>query len=132
MNSTYVLARTAVLLAALSAAAPALSHHSFAMFDTKSSVTINGTVTKFEWTNPHSWLWVEVRDEQGGSKVWGIETGSPSMLERRGLKRTTFKAGDQLVIELHPMRDGSPGGNFMKATFPDGRSYAIVVGKEEQ
>jgi hypothetical protein len=127
--------KLASLLTAAAAAVlvtPAQSHHSFAMFDLSRSITINGTVSKFEWTNPHSWLWLTVEDDKGVSQQWGIETGSPSMLQRRGLQRTTFKPGDKVAIELHPMRDGLPGGNFMKATFPDGHVYALSVGKEEQ
>ena len=69
--------RLIVLAGFLALVIPVFAHHSFAMFDTAKSITIDGTVTKFEWTNPHSWLWVEVKDDQGGSKVWGIETGSP-------------------------------------------------------
>lgn len=110
----------------------AQAHHSFAMFDLTKSITLNGTVKAFEWTNPHSWLWLTVTTSDGKNEVWGIETGSPTMLLRRGLQRTTFKPGEKIAVEIHPNRDGSTGGNFMKATFPDGRSYAIVVGKEEQ
>lgn len=126
---TFV-AMTLVVASALAATAQA--HHSFSMFDLTKSVTIEGTVKTFEWTNPHSWLWVEVADKDGKSQVWGIETGSPSMLQRRGMQRTVFKPGDKVSVLLHPNRDGTTGGSFMKATFPDGRSYAIVVGKEEE
>lgn len=121
-------------LVALLGIVPALAvaHHSFAMFDRSRDITINGTVKTFEWTNPHSWLWLDVKGDDGNVKTWGIETGSPSMLVRRGLQRATFKAGDQVTVQLHPMKDGTPGGNFMKATFPDGHSVAIAVGKEEE
>lgn len=132
MNSRKPVALLSAAAAAVALVAPAHPHHSFAMFDLSRSITISGTVSKFEWTNPHSWLWLTVQDDKGGSQQWGIETGSPSMLQRRGMQRTTFKPGDKVSIELHPMRDGLPGGNFMKATFPDGHTYAISVGKEEQ
>ncbi|MGC3981283.1 MAG: DUF6152 family protein [Steroidobacteraceae bacterium] len=124
-----------IALLAIGAAAicqTATAHHSFAMFDLTKSITLNGTVKTFEWTNPHSWLWLTVKAEDGTDQTWGIETGSPSMLLRRGMQRTVFKAGDKVAVEIHPNRDGTTGGNFMKATFPDGRTYAIVVGKEEQ
>lgn len=121
---------TALIVGTLATSAQA--HHSFAMFDLTKSTTLKGTVKTFEWTNPHSWLWLTVTTNDGKSEVWGVETGSPTMLLRRGLQRTTFKPGEKVAVEIHPNRDGSTGGSFMKATFPDGRSYAIVVGKEEQ
>lgn len=124
--------RLAVLLSTALGCSDALAHHSFAMFDVSRSVTISGTVKTFEWTNPHSWLWLQVPADDGSTALWAIETGSPSMLERRGFERTVFKPGDQVTVQLHPLKDGKPGGNFMKATFPDGRTYAISVGKEEQ
>ena len=90
-------------------AAPVGAHHSFAMFDAQKEVTLSGTVREFQWTNPHSWLQVQV--QKGGSTVeYSIELGSPNTMSRRGWRRTTFKPGDQVTVTMNPMRDGSPGG----------------------
>ena len=96
------------------AAPPALSHHSFAMFDTRSEVTLSGTVREFQWTNPHSWLQLDV--ERGGRTVeYSIELGSPNTMSRHGWRRTSFKPGDKVTVTMNPMRDGSPGGSLISA-----------------
>ena len=103
-----------LVVAALLAGAPALAHHSFAMFDTRSEVTVDGTVREFQWTNPHSWLQLEV--EREGRKVeYSIELGSPNTMSRKGWRRTTFKPGDNVTVTMNPMRDGSPGGALVSA-----------------
>jgi len=102
-------------------AAPAFAHHSFAMFDADKTVTINGTVTEFEWTNPHSWIRLNVADTAGTSRAWAIEMGSPAQNTQRGWKADTLKAGDKITLQIHPLKDGSRGGQFMAATFPDGK-----------
>ena len=95
-------------------AVPALAHHSFAMFDTRSEVTLSGTVREFQWTNPHGWLQVVV--PRGGAGVeYSIELGSPNSMSRRGWRRTTFKPGDKVTAVINPMRDGSPGGALVSA-----------------
>ena len=100
--------------ALLAASQPVLAHHSFAMFDTRSEVTVNGTVREFQWTNPHSWLQLEV--ERGGARVeYSIELGSPNTMSRKGWRRTTFKPGDKVTVTMNPMRDGSPGGALVSA-----------------
>lgn len=119
----------ALLLAAV--APQAQAHHSFGVFDTAKTVTLQGTVYRFQWTNPHSWLWLSVAQTAGPPKIWGIETGSPTMLLRRGLERETFQPGDKVSVDIHPLRDGRSGGNFIRATFPDGHSVAVIVQKEK-
>ena len=115
---------TPVLLAAIVLAAPpAVAHHSFAMFDVQKEVTLSGTVREFQWTNPHSWLQVEV--ERGGAKVeYSIELGSPNSMSRRGWRRTTFKPGDRITLAMNPMRDGSLGGALVYAIDPQGQRWA--------
>ena len=111
------------LLGGALAAQPALSHHSFAMFDSAKEVTLEGTVREFQWTNPHSWLQVTV--PRGGASVeYSIELGSPNSMSRRGWRRTTFKPGDKVTLVMNPMRDGSPGGALVYAIDAQGTRWA--------
>ena len=107
------------LLAA--AALPALAHHSFSMFDDKKELTLKGEVKEFQWSNPHTWIQLYVTDASGKVVEWSIEGGSPNLVGRQGWKRNTFKPGDKVEITVHPLRDGQPGGSFMRAVLPDGR-----------
>jgi hypothetical protein len=109
----------AVLL--LGACLPVAAHHSGAMFDDKSSITLSGTVKEFQWTNPHCWIQVLVPDAQGGSGEWSVEMGAPFELFRSGLRPRTLKAGDKITVVVHPMRDGTRAGLFVSATGPDGK-----------
>ncbi len=102
-------------------ALPALAHHSFSMFDEKKELTLKGEVKEFQWSNPHTWIQLYVKDESGKVVEWSIEGGSPNLVGRQGWKRNTFKPGDKVEITVHPMRDGQPGGSFMRAVLPDGR-----------
>lgn len=97
-------------------APPALAHHSFAMFDNTKTVTLEGTVKEFQWTNPHSWIQVMVKDASGGDVEWSVEGGSPNGLARQGWKRASLKAGEKVVITIHPLKDGSAGGSLVNAT----------------
>ena len=109
----------ALLGVGLLGAQPAFSHHSFGMFDTKAEVTLSGTVKEFQWTNPHSWLQVEV--PRGNSAVeYSVELGSPNSMSRKGWRRTTFEPGDKVTLVMNPMRDGSPGGALVYAIDPEG------------
>jgi hypothetical protein len=101
--------------------APALAHHSFSMFDDKKEVVLKGEVKEFQWSNPHTWIQLNVTDGAGKVVEWSIEGGSPNLVGRQGWKRNTFKPGDQVQITVHPMRDGQPGGSFMRAVLADGR-----------
>ena len=95
-------------------AAPAFAHHSFAMFDSQKSVTLDGTVKDFQWTNPHSWIQLTVRDPATGKDVeYSIEGGSPNSLSRSGWRPGSLKPGDKAQVTIHPMKDGSPGGSLM-------------------
>ncbi len=103
------------------AALPTLAHHSFSMFDEKKEVVLKGEVKEFQWSNPHTWIQLNVPDASGKIVEWSIEAGSPNLVGRQGWKRNTFKTGDQVEITVHPLRDGQPGGSFMRAVLPDGR-----------
>ena len=102
------------------AASPALAHHSGAMFDREKEVSLAGTVKEFQYTNPHSWLQVNVPDASGKVTVWGFEAEGPSTLLRAGIKKSTFMPGDKVTVKGHPMKDGRPGAGLMSVTKADG------------
>ena len=114
-----VYAATIAAVAALGAA-PALAHHSAAMFEPERVVTLEGTVTDFEYTNPHSWLYVMVRDEKGAETLWGFESEGPSTLMRAGIKANALKAGDKVTVKTRPLRDGRPAGAWVSVIKADG------------
>ena len=92
-------AKFALLIASLAMAAlPVAAHHSFAAFDTSAEKTISGTVKQFDWTNPHTWIWVDVANQKGGVDTYGFEGMSPNYLARRGWTKTTVKPGDAIAI----------------------------------
>ena len=105
-------------LAAVSlAAAPAFAHHSFAMFDNQKNLTLDGTIKEFQWTNPHSWIQLIVKDPTTGKDVeWSIEGGSPNGLERSGWKRSSLKPGDKAQVVVHPLKDGTAGGSLVSVS----------------
>ncbi len=107
-------------VAALALGGPALSHHSFAMFDADKTVELEGTVKEFQWTNPHSWLQVVVVDETGREVEWSLEMGSPGSLARNGWRPRTVVPGDEIRVSMHPLKDGSSGGQLLSATLSDG------------
>lgn len=108
---------TAVGALALILAAPAGAHHSHAMFDMQNPRVIEGTVQKWQLTAPHSWLVVTVRQPDGQLVDWAFEGGGPS----GPLRKDTFKVGDKVKVETHPMKDGRPAGDLGAVTFADGR-----------
>ena len=110
-----------LVCAAVLAAHPVLAHHSFAMFDTAKRVTMSGTVTAFEWTNPHVYIEIDVPDEKGVVKHWSVELGSPSILMQAGWKFSDVKVNDKISVVLNPLRSGEAGGLLVTATVRDGR-----------
>jgi len=109
---------------------PAWAHHAFAAeFDAKKGIKISGTVTKLEWTNPHAWVYLDVKDESGRVTNWSFELGSPNGLVRRGWRRTSLKEGDQVMIQGFRAKDGSNVANAHTVTLPDGRN--IFAGSQE-
>jgi hypothetical protein len=106
----------------------AMAHHSFAMFDTGKSVTITGTVSTFEWTNPHAYIEIDTA-ETTGAKHWSVEMGSPSILMQSGWKFKDLKHGDKITVVLSPLKDGKPGGLLIQATLPDGRTLGNGPGR---
>jgi len=102
------------------AAVPAGAHHSFAMFDQARPLTLTGTVTQFQWTNPHSFIELDVLTKSGGTEHWSIELNSPNNLTRQGWKRTSIKRGDKVTVTISPLRDGKKGGLFSRIVLADG------------
>jgi hypothetical protein len=98
------------------AAGQAQAHHAFSMFDTQKELTLEGTVKEFQWTNPHSWVQLLVKDAAGKEVEWSIEGSSPNNLARFGWKRTSIKAGDRVQAVVHPLKDGTIGGSLVKIT----------------
>ncbi len=115
----------AVVLALFST--PAYVHHSGAMFDLSKRVTVSGTIIDFHWTNPHSSFKVSVPNKDGTTSVWAVEMNSPNNLVRVGWKRTTLKAGDKVTVTVRPLRDGTPGGQYVSIVLPNGK----VLGGEQ-
>lgn len=108
-------------LAVFGGAGPASAHHSFAMFDMAKDTTISGTVRQFQWTNPHAYIQLNVPDANGRMVEWSLEMGSPMYLYARGWRPGSLKAGMKIVVTLHPLRDGRPGGMVQTASSADGK-----------
>jgi hypothetical protein len=118
------LTQIAVIAAlALCGTAPAaLAHHSFsAEFDVNKPIKLQGTVTRVEWINPHSWIHIDVKKPDGSVEPWSIEAGTPNTLFRLGITRDALKVGTVINVDGYEARDGSHRANGRDMTFPDGR-----------
>jgi hypothetical protein len=105
--------------------APALAHHSAAMFDADKEITLNGTLREFQYTNPHSWIQLVVTGAEGKPTEWSIETAAPIVLLRAGIKKNAFEPGEKLAVRVHPMKDGSTGGSLIEAKKADGTVVSL-------
>jgi len=121
----------AIALAA-SATAPVLAHHSGAMFEDKKEVTLTGVVKEFQFTNPHSWLLVDVKGADGKVTTWGFEAEGPSSMTRAGIRLKDFTPGTPVTMTGRPMKDGRPAALWVKATrtsdnkvFVPARGFAV-------
>ena len=120
MNRKILAAASLLVIAAF--AAPAVAHHSFAMFDPDKTVTLKGTVKEFEWTNPHVWMRINVVDPATGKTMqYAMEMGSVIRSTKDGWKADTIKPGDVISVTMAPLKDGSRGGMYLSAEFADGR-----------
>jgi len=117
---THIAFLLAVVL--IGAAVPVLSHHSFtAEYDGTKPVKVTGTVTKVEWTNPHIWFYVDVKDENGNLTSWAFSAAPPGVLQRRGITKDVLKIGDVVKVDGFRARDGSNNASGGTVTFADGR-----------
>jgi hypothetical protein len=124
-NVTKAVRRFALLTGLLAGATTlALAHHSYSAFDMTGEKTVTGVVKKFDYTNPHSWIWIDVQNEQGSVDTWGIEGMSPNYLSRRGWSRTTLKPGDKISVTFHPAREGK-GGSFVSGKKETGETLGM-------
>ena len=99
------------------------AHHSAVMFDSTKEITVEGTVKEFQYTNPHSWLLVDVTNKDGSVTTWGFEAEGPSTLMQRKIRPGDFPFGTKLTITGNPMKDGRPGAMWVKAVRSDGKVF---------
>jgi hypothetical protein len=118
------------VVAALGAVAlESAAHHSGAMFDDTKEVTLTGSVKEFQYTNPHSWLLVDVKDANGKVTTWGFEAEGPSTLTRAGIRRSDLAPGTEITITGRPMKDGRPAAAWTKATrLSDNKEFSPFAG----
>src|SRR5437762_2780129 len=116
--------RIAILVAmacVLASSAPLAAHHSFAAeFDGSKAIRVTGALTKIEWTNPHTYFYLEVKEDNGQLVKWGCEAGAPGALTRRGFKRGDIKLGDTIIVDGYRAKDGSRMMDARRVTLPDG------------
>jgi hypothetical protein len=121
MTRIRLLAAVAALAASGAISAPAFAHHSTAMFDMEHTVSLQGTVKDFQWTQPHTWIDFEVPNAAGGADTYGVEGMSPSYLGRNGWSKHTLAPGDKVTLTIHPLRDGRKGGFDASVAWPNGK-----------
>ena len=119
MRRVHALALVTIV-AMIGAAGPASAHHSGAMFEETKTVTMEGVVKEFQYTNPHSWLLVDVKGKDGKVTTWGFEAEGPTTLQRAGIRPSEFPVGTKLTITGRPMKDGRPGGGLGWAKLANG------------
>jgi hypothetical protein len=127
MNGRFTGMLTAALLAWLWAAAPLLAHHSFAAeFDIDKSITLAGNVTKVLWTNPHVYIFIDVKNDKEEVTNWGFELGGPNSLLRAGWTRDAVRIGDLVTIDGYRAKDGSNLASARSIKLPDGRKLSTA------
>jgi hypothetical protein len=118
--------RALLCLAACLVGASASAHHSTAMFEWGKEQTLSGTIDKYQWTQPHTFVWVLVPGKDGKVQQWGFEGMSPSWLGRRGWNLHSMTRGDKVKLVYYPLRDGRQGGFFVRVTLPDGHTLEAL------
>jgi hypothetical protein len=107
--------------------APALAHHSFAVYDHTRTVTLRGIVTRFQWTNPHGFIEMDVIQEDGKSRHFSIELTSINMMQRVGWRSNMIKAGDKVQVVMAPLLSGEPVGLGLEVVLADGKTMSLPV-----
>ena len=116
-----------VCMVLLSAVSTASAHHSPAMFDMSRHVVLKGVVREFQWTNPHSYIQLLVRNDAGNETEWNLEMGAPNYLYNNGWRPGTLKSGDNVVVTIAPLKSGADGGLVVEVTMADGRKLGNAV-----
>jgi hypothetical protein len=107
---------------------PAAAHHSGAMFDPEVVLTLKGTVMRFDYVNPHSWLYINVANDDGTYTEWGFELDAPPRLRRVGVSPNFWQAGDSITVKTNPLKDGRPAGHLVGAVTEAGREFGDTEG----
>jgi hypothetical protein len=128
MRSTFVktIARTLMLGLLATVSSLALAHHSFSMFDQSKKVTHSGVVSEVQWTNPHVWIFVDVKKDDGSVEKWGMEFTSKVHLARRNFTQDMVHVGDNVEFTVSPYANGKPGGRFYTIKMANGKYYCDV------
>jgi hypothetical protein len=120
---TTIFGSLTMALGLVAATVPVFAHHSFAAeFDGNKQIKLTGVVTKMDWVNPHAYIYLDVKGDDGAVVNWGIETGAPNVLYRMGWRKDDLKAGDAVTVEAFLAKDGSHTAAARSVKFPDGRS----------
>jgi hypothetical protein len=106
-------------------AGAALAHHSFTMFDSSKEITLTGVIKEFQWTNPHTFTWVDVPNASGVVETWALEGMSPNYLGRRGWSKNTLKPGEKITVVIYALKDGEKGGTFLRCILADGKAMVM-------
>jgi uncharacterized protein DUF6152 len=113
-----------IMVGTLITVAPISAHHSFsAEYDVDKPISLKGTLTKLEWVNPHGWIYIDVTGDDGKVENWAVEFGGPNALLRRGVRKTDFPIGVELVVKGYRAKNGTRTINGTSVKFPDGRNY---------
>lgn len=126
MKNRFSFPLIAFMLGAISM--PALSHHSGAMFEDQLTLELTGTVTRFEYVNPHSWLHVNIENDDGTVTEWGFELDAPPRLRRIGISPNFWRAGDRVTVRTRPLKDGRPAGFLVGAVSDQDRTFGNASG----
>jgi hypothetical protein len=118
----------AALVALAVPPAPALAHHSGAMFEDRLTLELTGSVTHFDYLNPHAWLYINVTNDDGTMTEWSFELDSPTILRRKGVSPNFWQAGEQVVVRTRPLKDGRPAGFLVGAVSDQGKTFGQTNG----